>query len=440
MILIFCEVIYPRVEYTFRLIFTQILGVEVVFTTFPDEFISSELPKINYSLQRFPNDFYIKPNPLLFEEGISAKKIQPVKFEEEIYFFDSSADSVFPFDPFAAAFYLVTRYEEYENRGGTKFDRYDAKKSILTKYNLLKKPVINIWAKLLAEKLQQYFPGFIFPERKFQFFSTIDVDNAWAFKHKGFWRSSAALIKSVFKGNVKESVFRLNVLLGNNKDPFDTYDFLDSVFEGNEEKVRFFFLLGDYGKFDKNISPKNKYFKELIQKTAKKYTVGVHPSFSAGQETGSAKMKKELALMENIFGEKVYKSRQHFLLLRLPKTYRRLLEANIFEDYTMGFAEQTGFRAGICTPFYYYDLEKEATTNLRVVPFQVMDVTLREYMGLNPEAAEKEIFELMQEVKNVGGTFVSIWHNETVSDYGNWKGFREVFEKMNQTGFAWANE
>ncbi len=218
------------------------------------------------------------------------------------------------------------------------------------------------------------------------------------------------------------------------------YDYLDSVFKGNEEKVRFFFLLGDYGKFDKNIPPKNKYFRKLIQKTAQKYAVGIHPSFAAGQENGSSKTERELSRIKNILGENTEKSRQHFLLLRFPQTYRRLLKLSVREDYTLGYADQTGFRAGICTPFYFYDLEREETTNLLLVPFQVMDVTLREYMGLTPEAAEKEILMLMSEVKKVGGTFVGIWHNETVTDYNEWKDFRKVFEKMNKTGFAWANE
>ena len=123
--------------------------------------------------------------------------------------------------------------------------------------------------------------------------------------------------------------------------------------------------------------------------------------------------------------------------LTLPETYRNLIAAGITEDYTMGHASQTGFRAGTCTPFYFYDLAEEKTTNLKVVPFQVMDVTMRDYMKLSPEETEREIEQLMDEVKKAGGTFVSIWHNETVTDSDRWKGYRAVFEKMNQTGFTW---
>ena len=106
----------------------------------------------------------------------------------------------------------------------------------------------------------------------------------------------------------------------------------------------------------------------------------------------------------------------------------------------MGYASNSGFRAGICTPYYFYDLKKETTTNLKIVPFQVMDVTLRDYMGLAPNEAIKEVEQIMEEVRNVNGTFVSIWHNETVTDLGHWKGYRKVFEKMNSKGFDWTNE
>ncbi len=48
--------------------------------------------------------------------------------------------------------------------------------------------------------------------------------------------------------------------------------------------------------------------------------------------------------------------------------------------------------------------------------------------------------KIMAEIKKVGGIFVSIWHNETVNNQGIWEGWREVFEKMNELGFKWANE
>jgi hypothetical protein len=228
--------------------------------------------------------------------------------------------------------------------------------------------------------------------------------------------------------------------LGKERDPYDTYQFLDSVFKGNEEKVKFFFLLGDYAQFDKNVSHENRHFQRLILNISQKYDVGIHPSFAGFLHGCHGKVIKESGRLKKITGKEILKSRQHYLNLKFPKTYQNLIKAGISEDYTMGFADQTGFRAGICTPFYFYDLINETKTNLLIAPFQIMDGTLLHYQSLSPEAAFDEIKSIMTEIKNVGGTFVSIWHNETINDLGEWKGYRDVFEKMNQLGFQWANE
>jgi hypothetical protein len=149
-------------------------------------------------------------------------------------------------------------------------------------------------------------------------------------------------------------------------------------------------------------------------------------------------MMKEKKRLSEIIREEVTISRQHFLLLSFPQTYRNLISSGISEDYSMGYPGIAGFRAGTCTPFYFYDLIKEEATSLKIIPFMAMDVTLRQYLGLSPEDASEKIEMLMNEVKSAGGLFCSIWHNESLHDSGNWKGYREVFENMNQLGFDYA--
>lgn len=439
MILFYSEDISPRIKYIADLIFTLILKTEVIFTSSSEDFLKSELPKINYSGKKFGDEIYIKPHGILQEKSIKQQIINAVIYKNQKYFFESSGNSVFPFDPFAAAFFLLTRYEEYLEIEFDKFNRYPAEKSVLSKLGLLQKPVVNIWANFLKETFEAKYPEKVFPENKFNFISTIDIDNAWAFLHKGFWRSGGALLKSVVKFDFAEFWLRVKVLLGKEKDPYETFSYLDSVFSGNEEKVKFFFLVGDYAEFDKNISYKNPDFQLLIQNTAQKYDVGIHPSFAGFVHGCHGKVIREKERLEKITGKKIQKSRQHYLNLKFPKTCQNLIKAGISEDYTLGYPDQIGFRAGICIPFPFYDLQNETATNLLIVPFQVMDGTLRHYLNLSPDEAFEQIENIMNEVKKVGGTFVSIWHNETVNDRDEWKGFREVFEKMNRLGFKWTN-
>jgi hypothetical protein len=100
----------------------------------------------------------------------------------------------------------------------------------------------------------------------------------------------------------------------------------------------------------------------------------------------------------------------------------------------MGYASYPGFRAGTSSPFNFYDLKAEYETNLVVFPFAVMDVTLRQYLSLTPHEAVVRIKNISRDVKRVEGTFLSLWHNECLSDQGIWKGWREVFEEMVEEG------
>jgi hypothetical protein len=59
-----------------------------------------------------------------------------------------------------------------------------------------------------------------------------------------------------------------------------------------------------------------------------------------------------------------------------------------------------------------------------------MDGTLNQYMKLTPEQATQKIDELINEVKKVGGTFMPLWHNSTLTNEDEWKGWLDVYIKM----------
>ena len=144
--------------------------------------------------------------------------------------------------------------------------------------------------------------------------------------------------------------------------------------------------------------------------------------------------------LEKIVGKRITKSRQHFLKLRFPTTYQTALKAGITDDYTMGFASHAGFRAGTCTSFPFFDLEHNCQTNLLIHPFQIMDVTLKNYLNLQPDQAWQLIDRLLDEVKKVNGTFISLFHNESLHDFNEWQGWRKVFEQTLQKGITLENE
>ena len=156
--------------------------------------------------------------------------------------------------------------------------------------------------------------------------------------------------------------------------------------------------------------------------------VGLHPSYYT--MNNGVLLKKEKERLENITNMPIKRSRQHYLRLSLPETYQKLIDLEIEEDYSMGYPNYTGFRASTCTPFYFYDLEFEIQTPLKVFPFALIDSTLNDYMKLTAKQSLGKIRDLKNQVKAVNGTFITVFHNESLSNYQRWKGWTRVYSSM----------
>lgn len=141
-------------------------------------------------------------------------------------------------------------------------------------------------------------------------------------------------------------------------------------------------------------------------------------------------MKTEAQRLNTILLKKIASSRYHYIRLLTPKCYNDLIDAGISEDYSMGYPDEPGFRAGIARPYHFYDVAEDKQTNLKIFPFQVMDATLYQYMNLDPVASGELILKLIGETKKAGGLFVSIWHNTSLLDKDEWREWRGVFELM----------
>jgi hypothetical protein len=221
---------------------------------------------------------------------------------------------------------------------------------------------------------------------------------------------------------------RTRTIFGGKKDPFDNFDLQIEYQKMYNLKPIYFILFGRYSRFDKNVNIRNKHFRFLVKRLADYATVGIHPSYYSIEHPDY--LSFETSKLSEVLNQEVTRSRQHFLRLMLPDTYRHLLDHDITDDYTMGYAALPGFRAGICSTFNFYDLDREEETKLRIHPFMVMDGTLRDYMNLTPDEAIEKISTLINEVKKVQGTFISLWHNESLSDKKRWEGWLRVYEAM----------
>ena len=428
MILIYSHKITPRVRYIFKHILNRTLLIPVEFTTKVEEFVAHNGPKLTYTKTPLGNEFFVKSNGLLFEQGVNDIEINIQQWEDIPCFFTTGPKSSIPFDIFAASFYLISRYEEYLPHVKDAHGRYSSDQSLAFKNNFLEKPVVDIWAYKFLEALKLKFPDYNYEKRKYNFISTIDIDNAFAYKHKSLVRSVGGFLNDFFRFKIFDVWNRFAVLTTLKKDPFDTFNKILRIKEEHNIRTIFFFLIADYTTFDTNVSASKNKYRLLIKDMVDYARVGLHPSYFSMNKITI--LKKEKKRLESITNMPTIRSRQHYLRFNLPETYQNLIDLEILEDYSMGYANNVGFRAGTCTPFYFYDLDFEIQTPLKVFPFALMDTTLNDYMKLTPKQSLGKIRDLRNEVKAVNGTFITLFHNESLSNYLRWKGWSRLYDLM----------
>ncbi len=413
----------PRLDYILKQLFTQVLGIEYkLFHSI--ESVNLEDPILNYSHTEIPKSFQIRPHSLLFEDDIHP---QTIKIEDSFYFFRSS-NTNFLYDIFASSFFMLSRYEEYLETDLDSHGRFQAESSLAYKNNFLDKAVVNRWADELKKEILSRFPLLSFKKQEYQYLSTIDIDNAFAFKSKGIKRLLGGFAKAILRKDYEDVKARFQYLFLGKKDPFDVYNYLNQVHQKYRIKTLYFFLIGKNSKYDKNISIRQADYKNLIRKISKVSEIGIHPSYQSNSSFDI--LKTEINDLENVSKKSITKSRQHFLKLSLPKTYQNLITAGIKEDYTMGFASQLGFRAGICNVYYWFDLERNSETDLKIFPFQIMDGTLNDYLQKKPTDSLSLIKNINSEVRFVKGLFITLWHNESLSELRRWKDWKYVYADL----------
>ena len=386
------------------------MGLSVDFTNDKNKFSLHTSAKLNYSSVEFENCLSIIPHTILFEYGIKDYEIEVHSHPLFSHLFFKNSGSLIPFDLFGAAFWLITRYEEYLPHKTDSFNRFHYNTSVAYQYSFIDFPLVNHWLNELSVLIKKNFQEINLKKRDYNFISTIDIDNAYKYKYKGFVRSLAGYISDLKSGKLKNVKARTQILFSNKTDPFDSYEFLLQKNSEYNIKSIYFFLLGDYGKNDKNHSANNINFQSLIKHIADYALIGIHPSF--GSTNKLQQLKIEVSRLAGITHKQITKSRQHFSILKFPDTYRSLIQSGLTDDFSMGYTNINGFRASYCYPFKWYSLEDEFSTSLIIHPFCISANTL-DYLEIKENKLFMDSANLMiKRVKEFGGELIAIFHND----------------------------
>lgn len=415
-----------RLKYTLDWLLKERLQLDYRITNDVNE--TNDLPFfISYGMP-LQNAISIPDKGLLWQTGKEKCEIGTGAWNNVPTIFVSGNNNYsLPFDLFSAIFFLLSRYEEYYAYKHDKHERYPAAESILSKNGWLQRPLADEWVYALRKLMQQVM-GHNIEATHFVFQPTYDIDMAYSHLHKGVGRLVGAYMRALLKADIGQISERTQVLKKKQKDPYDSFRWLRQLHREYDIKPRYFVLCSfKTTAFDKNIHPSHPAMVRVIKNLAKDGAIGAHPSYYSAQD---GMMAQEIKMLEQVSGRAVHISRQHYIRLKIPDTYRSLLQNNITEDYSMGYGSHLGFRAGTGNPFYWFDVDKDMITSLRVYPFCFMDTTAHYETKLTASEAFDKLEAMSKILEKTGGMLITIFHNFSLGTSSEWKGWRHAYEQF----------
>ncbi len=426
-ILIYVNQLNARMLYTFRFIF-RILNVPYRFTTKLEEFVAYNGPKFSYTRARLANEFHIHDAGLLHEKGIRPQNIMPGKWDDLPVIFHTNENASIPFDLLSAAFFLISRYEEYLTKDTDEHDRFSYKQSLAYRYGFLDKPLIDIWLEKFKRIFEAQNPAYRFPPPVFYFRPLLNVSISHLFKHKGLIRHIGGMADNLFHLQFKNLMRRLIFIFTKKRDPYDTFYKIIALKKQYSHPLISFFLVGSFSDFDHNISLTRPAYRRIIKTMADYSDIGLMISYHHSYD--EKKIKKERQSLENLIHKPVEKVHFHYYRQKIPLSYKLLYKLEFKEDFSCGYPKHSGYRASTAFPYPFYDLENEEPTDLTVHPIVITDYQLNFIEKLSPNRALQKLKEIGDQIKKTGGYFQPVFHNSILSEFEEWENWSNVYIKL----------
>ncbi|AGC75683.1 hypothetical protein DDD_0556 [Nonlabens dokdonensis DSW-6] len=379
------------------------------FTSDVSEFVSHSGVKFSYGSKPLGEELFIWSQGLLDESGIDDYEIEYHKWEDLPVFFKAPGNSTIPFDIFAASFYLLSRYEEYLPQVKDDLGRYSAKESVAVKGNFIMMPLVDLWVRKFLILINRSFDVSLKREQKFNTTVAIEVSSFYKYTSRGIIDNVLMLWQHLRRFKLRHFVQQILVLFGIKTDPYDNYERLIEIIRSkwsykrksivSKDDMIFFFHLGSYNRMDNGTVYRYREYRESIKKIGDYVDIGLRYSFYCNDKELKSQSKK----YEEISNRPLRKTMAAYSKIVTPGHYKRLVETEKLEDYSMGYETMPGFRASTSHPFYFYDLDYEVQTPLLIHPYALHYKSISGNM-LN---GQKQIVrQLKQRVIEVSGSFI----------------------------------
>ena len=267
--------------------------------------------------------------------------------------------------------------------------------------------------------------------KKFAVCFSHDIDFIHEPKNKNSFFIST--IQSLKRGKFQKVIYNSKNLLSKFQNPEWDLNRLIDIEEKHNILSTYYFLCLQNGEQDFNHTIESQ-LKSIGYLKQAGYEIGLHGGHEA--YSNIEKMLIEKQRLENITGENTKGYRNHYLRFKIPGTWYALLQHGFSYDTSFGFAEQLGFRNGMCYPFRPYDPFKKAYIDILELPLIAMDVTFFKYMGLTVNSAFRLFLLIYEKVKKLAGALTIVWHNNQLDgEYGLL--YNKIIQKIIEEEDAW---
>lgn len=342
------------------------------------------------------------------------------------------------FDLLGAMFVLLSGYEaRTEGAGRDGHGRFPAAQSFLAKSGWLEWPVLDMYLHIFVAILNRTWPRLDLRLLPGTVSLSHDVDHPSAAAR---WQGRARvrrvagdllLRRDPLLAMRRAAGFVTGTRPGLGVDPYDAFGFLMRCSEQVGLSSTFYFLAGSshlpYGSRYELTEP---WVARLFSEIASRgHHIALHASYASWQD--ALAMRREWDALEEAArglpsGVLQRAVRQHFLRLDPGSTWRTQVQAGLEDDASFGYPEKPGYRAGTARSFRGYDMSDGARLPLRISPLHVMDVTLTEYLGLDPASARSNVHELSRRTRRYGGTLSVLWHNSSLETPAARRLYRDI--------------
>lgn len=290
-----------------------------------------------------------------------------------------------------AVFFFTSRAEELLNTQRDEHGRFAARFSMLSKKSRLQIPRLDEYARLVLKQLDLPLPEPGFGH----VYLTHDIDSISQYRHlrgaiggirRGEWKQVLAALRNIHNDPLYTFPWLIeqDAKLPN----ADTIYFVKRTRGKGFDYPQYRLWGRDYRRLKRMLRHNNAY-------------LGVHGSYYG------AIPKIEYSRM----------FRAHYLRSSIEHM-QRLADAGYTDDFTMGFADEVGFRLQTSRPVRWINPQTMQLTSLTLHPLLVMDCTLsnENYMNLTEDEAYFLCERLFDKVRMHHGDLCLLWHNSIFAE------------------------